>query len=44
MAIEYGIQHAKFEWIVTTDADCLVQKNWLNVFNAYINEKTFVVW
>ena len=39
MAIEYGIQHAKFEWIVTTDADCLVQKNWLNVFNAYINKK-----
>lgn len=38
MAIEYGIQHAKFEWIITTDADCIVQKNWLHVFNEYINK------
>lgn len=37
-AIETAIQIAKNDWIITTDADCLVQKNWLTTFNQYIQE------
>ena len=38
-AIETGISFAKHEWIVTTDADCLANKEWLATFDAYIQEK-----
>lgn len=37
-AIETAIQVAKNDWIITTDADCLVQKNWLTTFDQYIQE------
>lgn len=37
-AIETAIQVAKNDWIITTDADCLVQKNWLTAFDQYIQE------
>ena len=35
-AIETAIEVAKHNWIITTDADCLVQKNWLKKIDAYI--------
>ena len=38
-AIEISIAQSKYEWIVTTDADCVIPENWLNIFNAYIREK-----
>jgi cellulose synthase/poly-beta-1,6-N-acetylglucosamine synthase-like glycosyltransferase len=38
-AIETAIQVAKNDWIITTDADCLVQKDWLTTFDQYIQEK-----
>ena len=38
-AIETAIAIAKNEWIITTDADCLVQKDWLNSFDELIQEK-----
>ena len=43
-AIELSIAQSNFEWIITTDADCLVQENWLSLFDAYIqkNERVFV--
>ena len=28
-AITLGIKHAKYQWIITTDADCIVPSNWL---------------
>lgn len=37
-AIETAIQHAKNEWIITTDADCLVPENWLKTLDAFIRE------
>ncbi len=37
-AIETAIGHAKFDWIVTTDADCLVPENWLQTIDAFIQE------
>jgi len=37
-AIETAIQVAKNDWIITTDADCLVQKDWLTIFDQYIQK------
>ncbi len=37
-AIETAIQIAKKNWIITTDADCLVQKDWLTIYDQYIQE------
>jgi len=35
-AIDAAIQQASFDWIVTTDADCLVPEKWLQNFNQFI--------
>jgi cellulose synthase/poly-beta-1,6-N-acetylglucosamine synthase-like glycosyltransferase len=35
-AIEKAVSHAKGKWILTTDADCLIPKQWLSLYNAYI--------
>lgn len=37
-AIYTALQHAKNEWIVTTDADCIVPLNWLLTLNAFIQQ------
>ena len=37
-AIEIAVLQAKKEWIVTTDADCLVPENWLKTLDAFIRE------
>ena len=37
-AIEIAIEIAKNDWIITTDADCLVQKDWLIIFDQYIQK------
>lgn len=42
-AIEYGLQHAKGEIIVTTDADCVHSKNWLqSMINTFEEDVGFV--
>ena len=38
-AINTAINLSKFDWIVTTDADCEVPKNWLQSFNMFIEKK-----
>lgn len=35
-AITTGINQTQFEWIVATDADCLVPPKWLSLFNNFI--------
>lgn len=35
-AITTAINKAKYDWIVTTDADCLLPKTWLKTFDAFI--------
>lgn len=35
-ALTKGVKNARNKWIVTTDADCAVPKDWLSLFNAYI--------
>jgi glycosyltransferase involved in cell wall biosynthesis len=37
-AVTSGVKRAKFDWIVTTDADCTVPVNWLVGFNHIICE------
>ncbi len=37
-AILTAIQQASFEWIITTDADCLIPQKWLQVFDQFINK------
>lgn len=41
-AIETGIKQASFDWIVTTDADCVVPKKWLSLVDAYIQSNNAV--
>lgn len=43
-AIEKAVSMSKGDWIVTTDADCMVPKHWLSLYNAYIqkNNPVFV--
>jgi glycosyltransferase involved in cell wall biosynthesis len=35
-AIEAAIQIAKKDWVITTDADCIVRKNWLLTLDNFI--------
>jgi len=37
-AITKAINSANFEYILTTDADCQVPKNWLNTYSDYVLE------
>ena len=37
-AITLGINKAKYEWIITTDSDCIVPVNWLLNFSSFINK------
>ena len=38
-AISTAINIANYDWIVTTDADCLVPEKWLNTYDAFIKTK-----
>jgi cellulose synthase/poly-beta-1,6-N-acetylglucosamine synthase-like glycosyltransferase len=37
-AITTAMQHVKTNWVITTDADCIVPENWLLRFDNYIQE------
>ena len=37
-AITTAIKQSKFDWILTTDADCVLPKKWLQTYDAYISE------
>lgn len=38
-AINTAINISSFEWIITTDADCVVPVNWLKLFNQFIEDE-----
>ena len=38
-AITVAISHAKFDWMVTTDADCILPKFWLDSFDEFIQQQ-----
>ena len=44
-AITKAIAQSKYEWIVTTDADCKLPKFWLDTFDCFIqkNDTKFIV-
>jgi biofilm PGA synthesis N-glycosyltransferase PgaC len=44
-AITKAIEAAKYNWIITTDADCIVPKYWLDSFDCFIqkNETKLIV-
>jgi glycosyltransferase involved in cell wall biosynthesis len=37
-AITTAMQQVKTNWVITTDADCIVHENWLLTFDNYIQE------
>ncbi len=39
-ALTTAIEEAKFEWILTTDADCIAPKNWLQNLDDFIGTHT----
>ena len=39
-ALNQGIELAAHKWIITTDADCIVPKNWLNAFDNFIRQES----
>jgi len=39
-AIALGIKKSKFEWIVCTDADCTVPKDWLKTIDDFIQNES----
>lgn len=39
-AIELAIQKSQYEWIITTDADCVLPENWLNTFDNFIQKES----
>ena len=39
-AISTAMRMVKNEWVITTDADCVVNENWLSILNNYIQENT----
>ena len=38
-AINTAINFSNFEWIITSDADCIVPKLWLQLFNQFIEDE-----
>ena len=39
-ALKQGVGMASYPWIVTTDADCILHKNWLRAFDNLIGQKS----
>jgi len=37
-AIFTALQKTTFDWVITTDADCIIQKKWLTTLNHFIKE------
>lgn len=40
-AISLGVQHANFDWILTTDADCELPEFWINSFDSLLQEREY---
>lgn len=37
-AVQQAVSQAKYEWILTTDADCEVPAEWMNIYRDYIEQ------
>ncbi|WP_282124573.1 glycosyltransferase [Algibacter mikhailovii] len=38
-AISLGIKNSNYDWIITTDADCVLPKYWLNSYDEFIQQR-----
>jgi len=38
-AITLGVRHSQFEWVVTTDADCIMGRHWLQSISDFIESQ-----
>ncbi len=38
-AIDLAVKKSKFDWIITTDADCVLPEDWLKVLSEFIRAK-----
>ncbi|MCG0015174.1 glycosyltransferase [Winogradskyella immobilis] len=41
-AITTAIKYAKYDWIITTDADCILPKYWLDCYDEFIQTQTCI--
>ena len=41
-AIKTGVEHSKFDWILTTDADCIVPNLWLSAYDEFIQRNNVI--
>ncbi len=42
-AITTGVELAQYDWILTTDADCILPKDWLRVFDDFIQKNESIM-
>lgn len=40
-AIETAVENSACDWIITTDADCIVPSTWLSTYNAFIQSSPY---
>lgn len=38
-ALNLGVQQSQYDWIVTTDADCVFPSSWLHTLNSFIQDR-----
>lgn len=38
-AITIGVKHSNYDWIITTDADCVFGRHWLHSFSGFIESQ-----
>lgn len=42
-AINYGIQNANTEWVLTTDADCIMNESWITEMMRSVDDQTQMI-
>lgn len=42
-AVRSAVKQAKYDWILTTDADCEVPAEWMSIYNDYIEQNDCVM-
>jgi len=42
-AIDFGIKHSSYDWMLFTDVDCRVKPNWVNGMISNINTSNYII-
>ncbi|WP_104735427.1 glycosyltransferase family 2 protein [Hanstruepera ponticola] len=40
-ALKIGISESKYDWIITTDADCILPEEWLNIYDTVVQNSAY---